>query len=425
MKKSNNYRANFITYTLLAVLCTTCATNLAIADPDSQSGINDKDLIQKYFGAVQAKIQSNWKPKIDKNAQTVCPTVRFTILPDGQVADVQIARSSNNQDIDSSAITAVETASPFPTIIVPPYNKDGLPIEMDFSLNVFMAADEKEKSISNVISQADQKFDKGDWQSAASILNAGLTKYPDSLRLKNSLSAIYANQAGLLIEKSPLSPDGLELAKKALSLDPSNGAAKQLMPVAWTILDRPELAFSIKFPDHAKRTDSWGLFGKMDNWVAPYSDCFYSVGVCKFNDLTHLAMKSLSGQQPTLEGMVNGFFRNLQSSSGCTVESKNLVREYKINEYLARDYSFSLSRSDGKTILDGKSVFCVNENFGYVFSAICPQDKLKQAEPFFLSIKINSLAVSSGPSAEDDNDLLQGNTALKRGEYDKVCLRIW
>ena len=228
MPKSNH--RIFIANILLSVTCYFLIAIAATAAPYKQLSRIEDDSIQKYFGAVQAKIQANWKPAKDKNTKTVCPIVRFMILPNGQVADLRIHHSSNNADMDSTAMKAVRTAAPFPPITISPYDKNGLPIEMNLSVNVFDSHSQTDINVSKIISQAHQSVDKSSLQSAADILSAGLMKYPNNARLKSELSSIYLDQATILIDKSPRSEVGIELAKKALSLDSNNTAAKSLIP---------------------------------------------------------------------------------------------------------------------------------------------------------------------------------------------------
>jgi TonB family protein len=187
------------------------------------------DLMQKYLGSVESKVLAKWEPSIEKNDRTVWPITRFVILPNGQVANIHISRSSNNPDLDSSAIQAVKASAPFPPITVAPYNKNGIPIEMDFDVDVF-AMHTGDANVNKIIAKGRQKFGCGDWQSAVEVLKAGLAKYPNDLRLKSELSEIYVNEATLLLDKSPQSATGVELAKKALLLDPTNDAAKKLLP---------------------------------------------------------------------------------------------------------------------------------------------------------------------------------------------------
>jgi len=224
-----NHRNNWISNTLLVIVCALCLANTVIADSDEKSGPTKDDSVQKYAGSVQAKIQANWKPTVENRVGTICPTVRFTILPTGQAVDIRISHSSNKSDIDSSAIMAIKTVAPFPPITISPYDKDGLPIEMEVTLNVQTSDNIDEVSIAKIISQADKNFDKGDWSLAIDTLNAGLAKYPNNARLKSYLSDLYLDQANILLAKSSQSAAGIQLAKKALSLNPNNSAAQALI----------------------------------------------------------------------------------------------------------------------------------------------------------------------------------------------------
>jgi protein TonB len=65
-----------------------------------------------YMGSVVAKIARIWRSRIQQGLTTAV-VVRFTILADGSVIDVQIIESSGAYLLDSAAKSAVATAAPF------------------------------------------------------------------------------------------------------------------------------------------------------------------------------------------------------------------------------------------------------------------------------------------------------------------------
>jgi TonB family protein len=69
-----------------------------------------------YLRLIHAKIDERWnRPRgpISRSERTV---VLFEILPDGSVRNVQVEQPSGNEGLDSSALRAVQDASPFPPL---------------------------------------------------------------------------------------------------------------------------------------------------------------------------------------------------------------------------------------------------------------------------------------------------------------------
>ncbi|HXJ15743.1 MAG TPA: TonB family protein [Candidatus Polarisedimenticolia bacterium] len=67
-----------------------------------------------YVEAVQRRVSSNWLQSTVDPSIAYAPRVivTFTILRNGSVTNIQIARSSNNYSVDNSAIRAVRDSSP-------------------------------------------------------------------------------------------------------------------------------------------------------------------------------------------------------------------------------------------------------------------------------------------------------------------------
>ena len=244
--------------------------------------------------------------------------MRFKVLPDGQVTNVQTYRSANNAEMDSSGISAVKTAAPFPKISISPYDKSGLFMEMTFDYNVFSKKDLPTLENRRLSSKAQHEVDNGDWQAAAQILNDGLVGDPNNKAFKERLSEIYSNEDNILLASDPLSTKAIELAKKAVTLNPNNIAAKKLIPASWSSLSPEGLAFTIMLP----------------------------------------------------------------------ADTKHIIREYKINNYPAQEYTFQLKTRNGQ-LLYGRTIVCVNKMFGYTFTTIDKiPDKSKSVSDFFASVKI-------------------------------------
>jgi TonB family protein len=218
-KKRDFYFAKVLVFSLFFA----CLNNVAAAVPSKESAQNHVASMQEYWGAVQAKIRAHWK--VPDTPMAVAPKVRFKILPNGQVTDVDVYRSAGNIGIDTSVVEAVNKAAPFPKITTPPYNKRGLYVEMNFSDNQGQSKEE----LNQLVSQANRSLEAGNWQLAAILLTRALKSDPNNQTVKSELSGIYLNQASMLAASDPASKEARMLAKRAYSLDPHNEGARKLM----------------------------------------------------------------------------------------------------------------------------------------------------------------------------------------------------
>ena len=72
----------------------------------------DAELIDKYAAAIKAKVLENYK--ILAGHEGLKCTLRITLIRDGNVAGVQIMKSSSNASFDRLAEVAVRKVAPFP-----------------------------------------------------------------------------------------------------------------------------------------------------------------------------------------------------------------------------------------------------------------------------------------------------------------------
>lgn len=86
-----------------------------------------------YVEAVQRRVSSNWlQSTIDPRLSTAPRVVvTFDILRDGTVTNIQVTQSSNNYSVDSSAVRAVQSASPL-NRLPPEYSGSKVGVEFWF-----------------------------------------------------------------------------------------------------------------------------------------------------------------------------------------------------------------------------------------------------------------------------------------------------
>jgi TonB family protein len=172
----------------LVTLCLYALGSAVFAMPSKESLPSPSHLkdatpaIQKYFSDVTGKVMTSWKQF--PNIRLPNPKVIFKILPDGQVKDIHISKSSTNSEIDASIIAAVKSAAPFEPIVVSPYDKTGVDAEIVFDICGPFAPPEEFNKI-NI--QNRQCIAKGDWQSSIALLKHNLELYPDDPDLKQAL----------------------------------------------------------------------------------------------------------------------------------------------------------------------------------------------------------------------------------------------
>jgi TonB family protein len=67
-----------------------------------------------YLAVLKSKVLHHWHPTPEQAMQKI--VVRFKVLADGKVTDMQVVRSSDDEELDALALKAVEDASPLPSL---------------------------------------------------------------------------------------------------------------------------------------------------------------------------------------------------------------------------------------------------------------------------------------------------------------------
>lgn len=86
-----------------------------------------------YLAEVQKRIKKNWYPPRGEESKSV--TLKFKVRKDGSAYSIKLVTSSGLSIVDQAAVTAVKTASPFPTL--PAGSPDEIDIKFTFDYNVF------------------------------------------------------------------------------------------------------------------------------------------------------------------------------------------------------------------------------------------------------------------------------------------------
>ena len=77
-----------------------------------KQSVQDAELIDKYAAAIKTKVIENYK--ILAGQEGLECTLRITLIRDGNVAGVEVIKSSNNASFDRLAEVAVRKVAPFP-----------------------------------------------------------------------------------------------------------------------------------------------------------------------------------------------------------------------------------------------------------------------------------------------------------------------
>lgn len=93
-----------------------------------------------YIKYLQNKIKSNWSPPKGRHSKRVIAL--FKLSREGTLQEVKIKESSGNEDVDKSALKAINRSAPFNPF--PKESKEkSLDIQFTFDYNVFMDSTEK------------------------------------------------------------------------------------------------------------------------------------------------------------------------------------------------------------------------------------------------------------------------------------------
>ncbi|MBD3348721.1 MAG: TonB family protein [Candidatus Eisenbacteria bacterium] len=90
-----------------------------------------------YASVIKGKVYSNWSQPSARlvTEDSLTATVSFVIQNDGSVSGVRIVRSSGRSTVDQSAISAVRSAAPFPSLAdLEDYLENTLDVAIDFTI---------------------------------------------------------------------------------------------------------------------------------------------------------------------------------------------------------------------------------------------------------------------------------------------------
>lgn len=86
-----------------------------------------------YQGAIEGRLQSQWRKPLASSTDVQTSTVSFTIRRDGSVHDVEISAASGNSALDLSVLRAVYDANPLPAL-PRGWTGDSVHVSMEFRL---------------------------------------------------------------------------------------------------------------------------------------------------------------------------------------------------------------------------------------------------------------------------------------------------
>ena len=103
--------------------------------PSGTTTISAGKVADYYLTMLQGKITRNWKQTSARFAAGKALTARvsFTVLSDGSITNLRLARSSGWTTVDQSALQAVRASAPFAGL-PPTYSGDRLDVTIDFTV---------------------------------------------------------------------------------------------------------------------------------------------------------------------------------------------------------------------------------------------------------------------------------------------------
>ncbi|PWU02032.1 MAG: hypothetical protein C5B53_02145 [Candidatus Melainabacteria bacterium] len=155
----------------------------------------------------------------------------------------------------------------------------------------------------------------------------------------------------------------------------------------WTVLDRPNLGFSVKLPGVSKVRDEWTPFGTIHTWMLESDRTLYRVDAAELNCLVTLFTSDENFRKEMLQGLIRGFFAGVEKGAGKKIESKKMIREYTINGFRAEEYVYTIQTKSGRKGF-GHSIFSVNQKYCYTFSSAAWLSEPDPSCTFFSSIKL-------------------------------------
>lgn len=95
--------------------------------------LNMPPYFQQYMRDVERKIKPNWKPPKDLSGRTI---LTFRLGKNGELLAIHVSESSDSEEIDKAAITAVKMSAPFEPLPVE-FEGNSVDINFTFDCNVF------------------------------------------------------------------------------------------------------------------------------------------------------------------------------------------------------------------------------------------------------------------------------------------------
>ena len=83
----------------------------------AEQEVRNETLISKQLGLIKSRIEQRWIKPASTKVGMVC-TIRVSLIPSGEVIDVQYLKRSGNDAFDRSVYAAVQRASPLPLLPV-------------------------------------------------------------------------------------------------------------------------------------------------------------------------------------------------------------------------------------------------------------------------------------------------------------------
>jgi len=106
-----------------------------VQQPSGSTRITAGKVADYYLTILQGKITRNWKQPSARftGGEAITVRVSFTILRNGDVTGLRVARASGWSTVDQSAVQAVRTSAPFGAL-PPTYRDDRLDVTIDFTV---------------------------------------------------------------------------------------------------------------------------------------------------------------------------------------------------------------------------------------------------------------------------------------------------
>jgi protein TonB len=103
--------------------------------PSGSTKITAGKVADYYLTVLQGKITRNWKQPSARftGGDAITVRVSFTILRNGDITGLKVARASGWSTVDQSAIQAVRSSAPFGAL-PPTYRDDRLDVTIDFTV---------------------------------------------------------------------------------------------------------------------------------------------------------------------------------------------------------------------------------------------------------------------------------------------------